>query len=122
MESIFSTNLLQSMGREPVMYDYNQLNKVMRVYDHGDRTGRITCRVARDLPLSDLYSDPWFKRYIIGHTLDALADHIELFGSELPGNLSINLGVLRNRSEKLLDMVREQMQADTDTSLFMIKT
>jgi hypothetical protein len=122
MASVFATNLLASMGKEPVMFDYDRLTKILRVYDSGSKTGTIMCKVCRDLPLSALYNDLWFRRFIISHVLDGLADHLELFGSELPGNLAINIAVLRNRSEKLMTEVTDYIQADSDSDIIIIKT
>lgn len=122
MASIFATNLLTSVGKEPVLYEFNRLTHLLQVFDNGDRVGHIFCKVARCLPISSFYSDVWFRRFIISHVLSAICDHIELFGAQLPGDLSINTGVLRTRADKLMDDVVQHMEAETENDVYIIKT
>lgn len=122
MASLFCSNLVNSIDKEPVLFDYNQLTRKLKLYDNGTRSGHIICKVARKLQPSDLYKDLWYRRYIIAHVISAKADQIELFGASLPGDLSINIGVLRERADKLLDMVNQHLEAENDNDFYITKT
>jgi hypothetical protein len=122
MSSMFSTNLLNSLGKEPLLYDFNRLTGIMQIHDKGDRTGAVICKVARCLQPSQLYKDTWYRRYIIGHVLNARADQLELFGAQLPGDAAINVGVLRNRAEALLDQVTQHLEDENAADFYVVKS
>lgn len=122
MASLFSGNLANSIDKMPVQFDYNRFTRKLKLYDKGTRGGYIICKVARKIQPSALYQDHWFRMYIMSHVINAKADQIELYGATLPGDLSVNIGVLRNRAEQLLDKVNEHMQAENDNDFYIEKT
>lgn len=123
MASVFVSNLSESLVKEPVLHSYNQDSRILQVYDAADRHGMIICKVARMLPIETFFNNAWFRMFIVGHVLNARADHFELFGSPaLPGDLQINVSVLRNRAQDLLQRVREQMTLEASTAFYAIKS
>lgn len=122
MASLFCNNLINSIDKEPVLFDFSRLTHKLKLYDVGSRSGNIICKVVRCLQPSALYEDLWYRRYIMSHVIEAKADQLELYGASLPGDLQINIGVLRTRAEKLLDMVKEHLTADNEADTYIIKT
>jgi len=122
MAALYSGNLANSIDRQPVMFDYNRFTRKLKLYDKGDRSGYIICKVARKIQPSVLYQDHWFRKYIMHHVINAKADQIELYGATLPGDLAVNIGVLRNRADSLMDAVKEHMQAENDNDFYIEKT
>lgn len=122
MGSVFCMNLLDSLSKEPVLHKYNKDSHILQVYDLGARAGSIVCEVARMLPPSTFYENAYFKMFIMAKVIEARADHIELFGAQLPGDLSINIGVLRNRADKLMDIVNKQIEAENNSDFYIIKS
>lgn len=123
MGSVFSMNLLNSLSKEPVVHQYNKDSHVLQIYDIGNRSGHITCKVARALPIQTFYQNPWFRMFIMGHVLQARADHLTLFGSPaMPGDLQINTSVLTDRANKFLDRVKEQIDREQASDFYAIKS
>lgn len=122
MGSVYCLNLLNSLSKQPVMHKFNRDSHILQVYDLGYNTGFITALVARCLPISTFYGNPYFRRYIMGHVIQARADQIELFGTVLPGDLQVNVGVLRNRADKLLEDVNKMMETENGTEFYALKT
>ena len=122
MGSVFSMNLLNSLAKEPVKFEYNQHSHILQVYDLGNRQGFISCEVARCLPVEDFYSNPFFRMLIIANVIYARADQIELFGAQLPGDLQINVSVLRSRADKLMDEYSKQVDSENAADFYAIKS
>lgn len=122
MGSVYCLNLLNSLSKEPVLHKYNKDTHILQVYDLGYRTGYITCNVARMIPLQAMYGNPWFRKYVIAKVLEARADSIEIYGAQLPGDLQFRPEVLRNRAQKLMDEVNEQLKFENDTEFYAIKS
>lgn len=123
MGSVFCMNLLNSLSKEPVVHQYNRDSHILQVYDIGNRCGNIICKVARALPIQTFYNNAWFRMFIMGHVIQARADHFELFGSPaMPGDLQINVSVLRNRADKFLDRVKEQLDREQASDFYIIKS
>lgn len=120
--SVFCMNLLDSLSKEPVLHDYNKDSHILQCYDLGNRSGFISCKVARCLPVQTFYQNPWFRQFIMAHVINARADHIELFGAQLPGDLQINVSVLRNFADKMLEEVNKQVDAENGSEFYAIKS
>lgn len=118
----FCSNLLWSLSREPVAYEYSPLTKEFKVFDKGNRVGSIYCKVALAQPLSALYNDLWYSKYIMAHVINARCDQIELYGAQLPGDTQVNISVLRNRADKLLDEVKAYIEADESADFYIEKS
>lgn len=120
--SLYCCNLLDSVSKEPVLYRYNNLTHILKIDDLGVRSGLITCRVSRKLQPSQLYQDPYYRRFILSHTLNQKCDQLELFGTQTPGDTQLNVDVIRRKADKLMEDVTEHLKAETDNDYFAIKT
>ena len=122
LASQFCSNLLWSLSKEPVVYEYNPLTNIFKVYDKGRRVGSIYCKVALALPLEALYRDTWYRKYIMAHVINARCDQIELYGAQYPGDTQINISVLRNRADRLLEEVKQQIESEEDADYYVIRS
>jgi hypothetical protein len=58
----------------------------------------------------------------MAQTLYARADQIDLFGAQLPGDLSVNTGVLRTMADKWLERVTKQVEDENNSEFYVCKT
>lgn len=124
MASTYATNLMGSLGKEPVAMHYNQDTHVLQAFDFHPKNmyGWISCEVARMLPISTFYSNDMYRKWIMAHVIQARCDQLELFGAQLPGELQLNVGVLRDRAQKFEDFVKEQVEQFKGADFYIIKS
>lgn len=122
MGSVFCMNLLRSLSKEPVRHYYNQDSHILQVYDLGARSGSICCEVSRCLQIQNFYQNPWFIKLIIASTIEARCTQIDLFGAQLPGDLQINTGVLRDIASKYREEVDKHLEAENGSDFYAIKS
>lgn len=120
--SFYCLNLLDSLSKEPVRFVYNHDTHVLQVYDLGYRTGFILMQVARFIPIHHFYNNYWFRMLIMAAVLEARADSIDLFGAQLPGDLQVNTGILRDRAKTMQEQVEKQIELELNSEFYAIKT
>jgi hypothetical protein len=120
--SFYCLNLLDSLSKEPVKFVYNHDTHLLQVYDLGYRSGYIIMQVSRYIPVQNFYNNPWFRQLIMAAVLEARADSIDLFGAQLPGDLSVNTGVLRDRARSMQEAVDKQIELENGTEFYAIKS
>jgi hypothetical protein len=121
MASVYVANTIRSMAVETVQYNYNDLTHELKIFDDRRRQGQLHMEVARRIPLTALYQDDWFYRWISALVIIAKVEHMTLFDAKLPGDLNLNLGDVKSRGEKLYEEVVTYLEQETEHNFNFIK-
>lgn len=122
LAGIFCSNVLQSIGKEPVVFDFNKMTHIMKFRDNGYRQGKIICDVTRCLQPSVLYNDQWYQNFIVAKVLEEKAKQLNFADATTPGDTKINVNVITDKAKELMDELREQITALNDTDFIIYKT
>ena len=118
MLSIFAQGDLQSIFGRRLRTKYNRTNRNLSFLTELPNSD-IVLNVTERLTLQDLYYDDRFIKYVAGHVLLDIEFVLSVFDFKMPGNVNINFDTYKEKGQRLIDEVREELAEDDDSPIIM---
>ena len=102
---------MQRLFQHPIGYNYNRLTNRLTFTGELPRTDIVldVCTAVEDCAL---FSDPYFKRYIVAECKKQLRRVISMFGGKLIGDTTINVDAIANEGQSEIQAIEQEIKAD----------
>ena len=91
---------------------YNKNSKQLFVKGHDPKTA-VVCIIKKKLDPEYLYNDELFQRYARAKAKTRLADLLQTFDFQMPGNIKLNFQAVVNSAQKEMESIEKQMSSET---------
>ena len=111
--AVFSfLDLTKNLVLDTIAYGFNKNSKHLFVKGHTPKTP-VVCVISKKLDLEFLYNDELFQRYCRAKAKVRLADMLQTFDFQMPGNIKLNMASLVSSAQKEMDDVQKQISSET---------
>lgn len=111
--AVFSfLDLTRNLVLEDIAYGYNKNARTLFVKGHTPKTAAV-CRIMQKLEPEFLYNDELFQRYCRAKAKVRLADMLQTFDFQMPGNIKLNIAAVVQSANKEMEDIQKQMSSET---------
>lgn len=105
-------DLTRNLVLEDISYGYNKNSRHLFVKGHTPKTA-VVCRIMAKLDLEYLYNDELFQRYCRAKAKTRLADMLQTFDFQMPGNIKLNFQAVVSSAQKEMEDIQNQLKSET---------
>lgn len=111
--AVFSfLDLTKNLVLDTISYDFNKNSKHLFIKGHDPKTP-IVCIIKKKLDPEYLYNDELFQRYCRAKAKTRLADLLQTFDFQMPGNIKLNFSAVITSANNEMDSIVKQMSSET---------
>lgn len=111
--AVFSfLDLTKNLVLDTISYDYNKNSHELFVKGHDPRMP-VVCMAKKKLDIEHLYNDELFQRYARAKAKMRLADMLQTFDFQMPGNIKLNVQAITTSANKEMDDIIKQISSET---------
>lgn len=117
---MYEYNLLKTLLLKGVRFDFNAFSKTLNFLGRLD-TDVVLSTLTR-IPLSSLYNDIRFRRYVCGKAMHRIKKIVSMFDFQYPGDIKINFDEMQELGKTTIDAIEEQIRKESNASdMFFMK-
>ena len=111
--AVFSfLDLTQNLVLDTIAYGFNKNSKHLFVKGHTPKTD-VVCTINYKLELEYMYNDELFQRYCRAKAKLRLAELLQTFDFQMPGNIKLNIGAVVAFAQKEMEDIQKQISSET---------
>lgn len=111
--AVFSfLDLTKNLVLETIAYGFNKNSKHLFVKGRDPKTA-VICVIMKKLDLEFLYNDELFQRYCRAKAKTRLADMLQTFDFQMPGNIKLNFAAVVASATKEMENIEKQLSSET---------
>lgn len=104
----FQTKNSMSHNNRGVSHSWSELSNNITFLSDVDNDLVLECGVR--IPITNLYSDLWFKMYVVGYCLQSLSRIVGTYDHRYVGGVTINWSEWKTDGEKMVEKVEEELK------------
>lgn len=104
----FQTKNAMSHNNRGVSHSWSELSNNITFLSDVDNDLVLECGVR--IPITNLYSDLWFKMYVVGYCLQSLSRIVGTYDHRYVGGVTINWSEWKTDGEKMVEKVEEELK------------
>lgn len=111
--AVFSfLDLTKNLVLDSIAYGFNKNSKHLFLKGHDPHTACV-CIVNKKIDLEFLYNDELFQRYARAKAKTRLADLLQTFDFQMPGNIKLNFAAVVQSATKEMEDIQKQISSET---------
>ena len=113
-------DLTKGMILDTIAYDYNKNTKLLGIVGRTPKVAAVA-KVFKKIDIDKLYDDELYQRYVRAHAKLRLAQMLQTFNYQLPGDVTINYQQMVTTAEKEMEDVKAMIKGENTTDwMFLV--
>lgn len=112
-------DLVKAYSLNYIQFDFNYNTHNITILGRDPRYD-VCLKVMTKIPQQNLYDDPLFIDYVKGQSLLSMAHVYSMFTFQMPGGVTLNVGNMESRGQKMIDDVLQRMDGDNTADYFIM--
>lgn len=118
--AVFSfLDLTKNLVLDDVAFGYNKNSRQLFIKGHTPKTP-VVCDIMYKLEIEYLYNDELFQRYCRAKAKMRLADMLQMFDFQMPGNIKLNIASVVASAQKEMEDIQKQISSETLPNFMLV--